>query len=88
MDTTNNVRTRFIKIVGGKNFMTPQHIKTEQIGKYAVEISTGSGMLSNKPLFGVTVTNLTTKIHEHDLCKCCYSMKEVQEHLDYIRSLK
>lgn len=68
------------------NFVTPYIVTVLKINKLKVELSYGQSLTGNRWLYGITVLNLAGKGHEFS--KCCYSIKELKEHLKELKSYK
>lgn len=74
---------------GARNFMTPDVVSCEKIGRYvAYEVSSGTGW-NGTPLYGATVVRLNPVTGDtepiYDWSKALFSMDEVNE---YIKQLK
>jgi len=76
--------TKFKQVVKNRNFMTPELERYGQQGDFVYELSSGQGMTGNT-VYGVTVVDLRTKEHRHDLSNMFHSYKEAN---DYINDLE
>lgn len=68
----------------GRNFMTPQFVSFHYSDKLAIELSTGTGMLSGNRLYGVTVKDRKTKESLHELSKCLHSAVEADNYIEQL----
>ena len=69
------------------NFMTPEILENGflQNGKYAYELSRGSGMFGKKYMYGVTVVTVETCKPEYDLSQGGFD--DIEEAREYINQL-
>lgn len=67
----------FDQYIKGKNIMTPDVIRYGVAGKYAYELTEGTGF-KREPIFGVTILTRRYGEHRHDLSKMFYSIEEAE----------
>lgn len=72
---------KFRKVLPHKNFMTPTVMSFRQKGDYIIELSKGEG-INGRDLFGVTVVNMHTKEHEHEMSTCFQSYEACNEYIN------
>ena len=84
LDEDNNVneeaRNAFTGIVPSENFMTPDIIDYFLKENYAIELAGGYSM--DGIIFGVTVANISTGDHEHDMSMMFTSEALAMEYID------
>jgi len=73
----------FTSVVKGKNFITPEVVRYQQQGDYAVELSKGD--FCNDTIYGVTVVHIPTERKVDKLCRSFYGYSEAN---DYINDLE
>jgi len=63
----------FTSVVKGKNFITPEVVRYQQQGDYAVELSKGD--FCNDTIYGVTVVHIPTERKVDKLCRSFYGVR-------------
>ncbi len=76
----------FDEYIKGKNIMTPEILQFGVSGKYAYELSQGTGF-KREPIFGVTVLRRKTGERRDDLSKMFYSLEEADGWINQIGAL-
>ncbi len=67
----------------GKNILTPDVLGYGVSSGFAYEFSAGTDF-ERKPMYGVTVLELDTGKHRHDLSKCFASKEAAAEHVEQL----
>lgn len=84
--TQTEIRRVFNRTFNGKkNFMTPRVLRFFKRGNLLVELSTGSGLLSPDPIYGVTVLTLDGQRPKLDPSKMFFDLTEAKEYITSLR---
>jgi len=84
-----DARKHFTRVVGGKNFMTPDVVEYGWVieGEVSYEISKGEG-LEHQDIFGITFAG-KNKLGEdvRELSKCQASIEEARQYIEQIKKI-
>lgn len=83
----NESKQLFDENLKGKNIMTPDVIRYGVAGRYAYELSSGTG-LTREPIYGVTIVLRGSGERRHDLSKMCESLEEAESYISSLRDIQ
>jgi len=87
MESTQKAREIIHKVLKGNNFMTPYPIGFYEVKNGAAELSEGTGLDGESPMYGVSVVTVIEDVYTHakELSK---PFRDLGEARNYIRSLQ